>query len=138
MPQKKLIQLGALLITLGMFTGLWAGAALSELIIVPIPRQALAAHLTAIMGGLWIVALALSFPFLSYNEKQKSFLCWSILCASYGNWAITLLASFWGVRGLLPNNDIYNNVIALLLNIGVVIPSLFGGIYWIRGLSTKN
>lgn len=138
MDQKKLIKLGAILVSIGMFTGIWSAIALSETVVVAIPRQALAAHLNALSGGFWIILVALTFPFLSYEEKQKKCLSWAVLLATYGNWFITLVASLWGVRGINFNEDSHNNIIAVLLQGIVVLPSLWASVYWVRGLCSKR
>jgi len=132
------MKLGAILFTIGLFTGLWTALALADFIRIPLPHLALAAHLNGLIGGLWLIAVGLSIPFLSYKEKQLNVLCWSSCIPAFGNWFITLIASLWGVRGLLYNENPKNNIIAFLLQFFVVLPSLFAGIYWIKGFSTPK
>ncbi len=67
--RKRLASAGALLFLVGMLTGLWAAAALSETVVVPLPRIALVAHLNALLGGLWLLAVAWSFEFLHYSDR---------------------------------------------------------------------
>src|SRR2546425_611716 len=55
---QRLARAGAWLLTVGMATGVWAGLVLTETIKVPIPRLALAAHLNAILGAFWLIAVA--------------------------------------------------------------------------------
>src|SRR5262245_26716362 len=64
--QRCVAASGALLMALGMFTGLWSGVTLSGKVVVAIPRLALAAHLNALMGCFWLVALSFTLPMLSY------------------------------------------------------------------------
>ena len=136
--QEKLLKLGAALLGIGLLTGIWSALALSETIVVPIPRLALAAHLNGILGGLWMIAVALTFPFLSYNEKQKNNLAIMVTLPNWSNWFITLVASFLGVRGIQYNQNLTNNVVAVLLQLFVVIPSLVAAFYWYRGFKIKD
>lgn len=136
--QKKLLQLGVALFGIGLLTGIWSALALSETVVVPIPRLALAAHLNGLLGGLWMIAVALTFPFLSYNEKQKNNLALMVTLPNWSNWFVTLIASFLGVRGINYNQDLTNNVVAVFLQLFVVIPSLAAAFYWYRGFKSKS
>ena len=60
-----------------------------------------------------------------------------MLVPTWGNWFITLAASVLGVKGLTYDEDWRNNVIATLLQLVVVLPSLVAGIYWVRGFCRK-
>ena len=135
---RSLILGGAVLFTVGMFTGIWSAAALSGMVEIKIPHLALAAHLNAVMGALWMFAVAYSFQHLTYNEKQLTRLAWLVMIPSWGNWSITLFASFWGVRGINYTDDMRNNIIAFLLQLFVVLPSLVASVYWVRGFVWKG
>jgi hydroxylaminobenzene mutase len=100
---------------------------------VPVPHLALAAHLNALFGGFWLISLGATFEFLRYSDSQKRRLAYLVAIPSWGNWAITLLASVLGVKGLGFNSDPANNFVAVLLQVVVVIPSLIAGVYWVRG-----
>jgi hydroxylaminobenzene mutase len=115
-----------------MLTGLWTAAALTGKVKVGIPHLALAAHLNAVIGGLWLIAFASTLPHLSLSERGKHRLALLVLVAAYGNWLVTLLASVLGARGLEFTGDHANDTIAALLQIVVVLPTLVacGGWAW--------
>lgn len=131
--QRKIAARGATLMAIGMLTGLWSGVALSGKVAVAIPRLALAAHLNALMGCFWLLALAFTLPMLSYGEKGKQRLATLTLLPTYGNWFVTLIASFIGVRGLSFTGNRANDIIAVLLLAVVVAPALVATIAWAWG-----
>lgn len=135
--QRKIACLGALLLSLGMFTGLWTGMVMNGTFNVKIPHLALATHLNALLGSFWIFAVSYTVPFLRYNTKQLKVLTVLVAVPAYGNWAITLAASALGVRGLSYDSDPANNAIAFLLQVVVVLPSLLASIYWMRGFCRR-
>jgi hypothetical protein len=127
----------ATLFGLGMVTGFWAAAALTEKVKVAIPHLALAAHLSGIFGGLWLFALAFTLPFLSYKETGLRRLVTISLVPTYGNWAMTLIASFLGVRGLEFTGNAANDVVAALLLVVVVGPTLVACSAWVWGFRRR-
>jgi (hydroxyamino)benzene mutase len=131
--QRWLAARAALLLAIGMVTGLWSGAALAGVVVVPIPRLALAAHLNCLLGCFWILGLAFTMPMLSYGERGRQRLATLTLVATYGNWAVTLVASFLGVRGLVFMGQIANDAIAALLLLFVVLPALVATFAWAWG-----
>lgn len=135
--RKRLAAAGAILFLVGMVTGLWAAAALTDLVHVGIPHLALAAHLNGLLGGLWLVAVAWTFDFLSYDVKGLRRLAYAVAVAAWGNWLVTLIASFFGVNGLQYTGQRANDVIAFLLQTLVVIPTLIGAGLWAWGFKGK-
>jgi (hydroxyamino)benzene mutase len=124
---------GAWLFAIGLLTGLWSAAVLTEKVVVAIPRLALAAHLNGIVGGLWLIAVAVTLDRLRYGLAGRHRLALLVIVATWGNWLITLIASGLGVRGLEYTADARNNAIAVLLQVFVVLPSLVAGIAWAWG-----
>jgi len=116
-----------------MVTGLWSAAAITGKVKVAIPQLALAAHLNALLGGLWLVALASTLPWLSYGDRGKQRLVLATRIPAYANWLVTVLASVLGVRGLDYTGDHANDGVALLLQILVVVPSLVATGAWAWG-----
>ena len=131
--QRRIAARAALLWAIGMVTGLWSGAALSGVVVVAIPRMALAAHLNCLLGCFWLLGLSFTLPMLAYSEKGKERLAKLTLVPAYGNWLITLLASFLGVRGITFTGQRSNDVIAVLLFAFVVGPSLVSSFAWAWG-----
>lgn len=131
--QRTLAFSGALLFAAGLFTGVWSAAALAGFVVIAIPRLALVPHLAAITGGLWLITTSYTLPMLHYDDKQKWRLGWASIIPAWGNWLIPLAASVLGVNGLQYTESLPNNIIAFLLQVFVVPPSLFAGVYWVRG-----
>jgi (hydroxyamino)benzene mutase len=135
---RRLARAGAGLFAVGLVTGLWAGLVLTARVVVPVPRLALAAHLNALLGGLWLVAVAATLGSLRYGETGRRRLAWAVIVPAWGNWLITLVASVLGVTGLEYTRDPANNAVAALLQIVVVVPSLVGAGAWAWGLGGKR
>lgn len=141
--QRSLLARGAWLFFLGLLTGIWAGVVLTEgrglglHLGKPVhERLALASHLNAVLGCLWIVAVALTLEHTRLSGKGKLWLARLVTLVNYANWSITLVASFLDVRGLeIIAGDAKNNGIAVLLIAGVVLPALVASGLWAWGLS---
>jgi hydroxylaminobenzene mutase len=136
--RRRLACAGASLFVLGLLTGLWTGAVLTGTVTVPIPRLALAAHLNALLGGLWLIAVAATLDMLRYGATGRLRLAWVVSVPAWGNWLITLIASVLGVTGLEYTHDTANNVVAALLHSLVVLPSLVGAGAWAWGLGGRR
>lgn len=136
--RKRLAASGAILFAVGMVTGLWAAAVLTNKVTVGMPRLALAAHLNGLLGGLWLVAVAWTFEFLSYEAKGLRRLAFAVAIPAWANWLVTLIASFFGVNGLEYTGNRANDVVAFLLQALVVIPTLIGAGLWAWGFKGKS
>jgi hydroxylaminobenzene mutase len=137
--QRRLAWAGAWLFAVGMVTGVWAAIVITEKITVELPRLALAAHLNALLGGLWMIAVAATLDMLRYGETGRRRLAWVVTIPAWGNWLITLIASVLGVTGLeYTRGDPANNAVAALLHSLVVLPSLVGAAAWAWGLGGRR
>ncbi len=135
--QRRVAARAVVLLVIAMLTGGWAGIALAGKVVIPIPHLALAAHLNALLGGIWLLAFSFTLPMLAYGEKAKERLAWLQLIPNYGNWFVTLIASFWGVRGIAFTGDTKNDIIAAALILVVVLPALAGTLGWAWGFRKK-
>jgi hydroxylaminobenzene mutase len=135
--QRAVARNGVFLFLIGMITGLWSGVALTGKVNVGIPHLALAAHLNGLLGGLWLIALAYTLPHLSYSIAGAKRLANATLIPAYGNWIVTLVASFLGVLGLDFTGDHSNDTIAVLLLGVVVAPTLVVSTAWAWGYVKK-
>jgi len=88
MPQRLLFH-GYLLFLLGLASGLVAYG-------LENPRMGVSAHLEAIMNGLFLIALGLSWSWLSLSSRQFAICFWTALVGSYANWAIPLFSAIVG------------------------------------------
>jgi hydroxylaminobenzene mutase len=136
--RRRLAAAGAILFAVGMVTGLWSAAALTNKVHVGMPRLALAAHLNGLLGGLWLVAVAWTFEFLSYDVKGLRRLALAVTVAAWSNWLVTLVASFFGVNGLEYTGQHANDVVAFLLQTLVVLPTLIGAGLWAWGFKKRD
>jgi hypothetical protein len=136
--QRQLAGAGALLFAVGIFTGLWAAAALTGQVKVGIPHLALAAHLNGLLGGLWMVCVAWTLPFLRFGEVGRRRLALGVGLPSWANWAVTVGASLLGVDGLQYTHEMSNNAIAALLQSLVVLPALVSSAAWAWGFFRKS
>ncbi|HEV7905020.1 MAG TPA: hypothetical protein VGO96_14360 [Pyrinomonadaceae bacterium] len=136
--RKKLAAAGAVLFFIGMLTGIWSAAALTGKVVVGMPRVALIAHLNALLGGLWLLAVAWSFEFLHYGARGLRRLAFGVGVPAYANWLVTLVASFIGVNGLDYTGQRGNDIIAFLLQTLVVLPTLIASAFWAWGFRAKR
>jgi (hydroxyamino)benzene mutase len=121
-----------------MLTGLWAAAALTGKVQVGIPHLALAAHLNALLGGLWLIAVAWTLNFLHYGETGQRRLALIVGLPAWSNWLFTLIASFLGVTGLAYTGNRANDVMAAILQTTVVVPTLIACGFWVWGFRRKS
>ncbi len=131
--RRRLARSGATLFAVGLATGLWSAAALTGQVKVDLPRLALAAHLNALLGGLWILGVAFTLEYLSHGARGLRALGLTTQASAWGNWLITLIASFVGRNGLDYKGDTKNSAIAFLLQAIVVVPGLVAGVLWAWG-----
>jgi hypothetical protein len=132
----------AVLFFLGLGTGVWAGAVLTQGRALGLTlgtpkheRLALASHLNALLGCFWILAVAFTIEHTTLGDPGKRWLARLVTLVNYANWSITLLASILDVRGLeLVSGDGRNNLVAVLLLAGVVLPGLAAAGLWAFGL----
>jgi hydroxylaminobenzene mutase len=136
--QKRLAMAGALLFLVGMVTGLWSAATLTGKVKVGIPHLALAAHLNGLLGGLWLIAVAWTFQFLRYGEKGLQRLAFGVAVPAWANLIVTLIASFLGVSGLDYTGQRANDIVAVLLQTSVVLPTLIASGFWVYGFGGRR
>jgi len=89
------VQLGFILILLGLLTGL-AGP------VVVSPRLGLAAHTVGIMGGLVLIALGALAGAFALGPRAAAIMMGSWTYAAYANWLACLLAAITGASRLTP------------------------------------
>ena len=136
--RRTCAMLGATLIFVGLVTGLWAGVALNGTVEIPVPRLALAAHLNGLLGGLWLIALAWTLPFLHYGDKGRKTVMLLTAFVAWDNWFVTLIASFVGRTGLKLTGELRNDIIGYLLYGTVVLPGLVASGMWAWGFRKKK
>lgn len=95
-PVSRLAIAGAILILLGLLTGLVSGLFLN-------PRLGLSAHLEGLMNGILLIALAgIWRRRVKFGRRAERWTVGLLLFSSYANWFTTLLAAMWGTSRLTP------------------------------------
>lgn len=93
---RDLALLGAVLVMLGLLTGLVSGSLAN-------PRMGLSSHLAAMMGGTLLLALAAVWHWVRLSPGLDRLAFWLLVYANLANWAATLLAAIWGAgAGSMP------------------------------------
>lgn len=91
----RLLQLGVLLFLLGLLVG-FAIPTLAN------PRMGLTSHMQGIVNGIFLVVLGLLWPNLSLPQAGSKGLFWLAIYGTFANWAVTLLAAYWGAGTSMP------------------------------------
>jgi hypothetical protein len=139
--QRTLMARASKLFLLGLITGMWAAVILSRghaigLDLAP-PRHerlALVAHLAAIFGAFWLLAIAFTIEHTRYDERGKRRLAGLVTVVAFGDWAVRLLSSILDARGIDFGGPAANRLIAILNQLLVVLPALVAGYLWAAGL----
>jgi hypothetical protein len=85
-----------------------------------------------------LLAVAWSFEFLHYGAKGLRRLAFGVGLPAWSNWLISLIASFIGVNGLDYTGQRGNDIIAFLLQVFVVLPTLIASAFWAWGFRAKR
>ena len=131
--QRKTAAAGAVLLVLGFLTGVLLAQAMTHHIDADL-HQILAAHFIAVLGCLWLVAVALTLPMLRYGEKGQRRLVLLTAIPAYGNWSVTAVKSFFHVSGVGLTGNHANDAVFAALGALVVIPSFAAAAAWAYGL----
>lgn len=134
--QRSFSFYGALLLLLSLLNGgLVAGAMSGKL---PMDaRILLSAHVTGLIGSVFIFAAAFTLPLLSFGPVGRKRLMWTLVVANYANLIIGTAKSIPAVHGVDLNDNAANNVVFGLLNVFVVVPLLGAAIAWCLGLRRR-
>jgi len=93
---RRMLQLGVLLLLLGLLTGLVVP-------VLAIPRLGVAAHILGVLGGLGLLVLGLLWPKLRLAPRASGIGCVLAAYAFYLGWLMPLLGGVWGAgSGMLP------------------------------------
>lgn len=93
---NSLIQLGVLLFTLALLTGL-------AIPFLTRPRLGLSSHLGAIMNGTFLILIGVIWNKISLSPILQKTTFWLVIYCTYANWLANLLAGMWNAgKELLP------------------------------------
>ncbi len=130
---RLLVVSGAWLMVVGLLTGGYIAAAASGSIDAD-QTSAVAAHLNAILGALWMFAVAWSLQFIRYGAVGQRRLAWLLVLANWANWLVTVVKAALRVHGIAAGPPVANNVVFGTLTVLVVLPSLAAAVAWAHGL----
>lgn len=95
LQSKRLVFIGVLLFTLGLFVGLF----------IPLmanPRMGLSTHLEGIMNGIFIAVLGLVWHRIELSDKWLSATYWLMIYGTFANFVAVLLAAITGAGKMMP------------------------------------
>lgn len=131
--QRKTAAAAAVLLVLAFATGVLLGMAMTGKVDAD-SHEIVAAHLNAILGCLWIAALAFTLPMLAFGEAGRRRLVYATVVPAYANWLVTTVKAFVHVAGVEPTGNHANDAIFATLTALVVVPSFGAAIAWAWGL----
>jgi len=85
----RLLQLGVLLLLLGMITGFAISA-------FAVPLLGLSAHLTGVLMGIFLIVIGLLWPKLTLPRTASRIGFWMAVVGCFVSWIIAVLAGLWG------------------------------------------
>lgn len=135
--QRKTAASGAALLVIAFATGGLLAAAMTKKIDADV-HTVVAAHLNAILGCLWLVALAATLPLVRFGPVGRRRLVLATALPAYANWLVTTVKSFLHVTGVDATGDHANDVVFVALNVLVVVPSFVAAIAWTVGLLRRE
>ncbi len=131
--QRRTAFAAAVLMVFSLLTGIFVSAAMTGKVNAD-PHSALASHLNAFLGSLWMMAVCVTMPWLRYSIVGCRRLVALLIVANVSNWVITAVKAFWHVAGVDKTGDAQNDTIFGLLTALVVLPSLGAAVGWAYGL----
>lgn len=96
MPNDRiLLRFGFLLVLVAMAGGLAIPSFLNS-------KMGVAAHVTGLLDGLLLVAVAFAWPTLRFSAGRGKLVRGLFLYAAYAAWMVAVLAAVWGTSRLTP------------------------------------
>ncbi len=135
--QRRTAGLGAGLLVIAFATGGLLAAAMTKRVDADV-HEIVAAHENAILGALWLIALALTLPLVPFGAVGRRRLVWATVVPAYANWLITTVKAFFHVTGVDLTGDRANDVVFAALDALVVLPSFVAAIAWTYGLLRRE
>ena len=135
-PEASLVRAGFVLFTLALFTGFAIPAFLNQ-------KMALAAHITAVMNALILMALGLAWGLLDFSPRQARLTRGAFLYATYVNWGAACLAAAWGTNRLTPLSGVgygaepWKEAVVQALQVSLAVAILAGAVSVVYALRSK-
>jgi len=129
---RTLARNGAVLMLLALLTGIPLAAAMTGKLPADVHAM-VAAHIGAILGALWMVAVAVTLPMLRYGPAGQARLALGVTVPCFANWFVTFVKGFLKVSGVDFTGNATNDAVFVVLNLLVVFPALATAVAWIYG-----
>jgi hydroxylaminobenzene mutase len=130
---RVLVVAAAWLLLVGLLTGGYIAAAATGAIDAD-ADSAVAAHLNAILGALWMIAVAWTLQYVRYGAVGQRRLAWLLVVSNWTNWLVTAVKAALHVHGIAAGPPAANNAVFVTLTTLVVLPSLAAAVAWALGL----
>ena len=114
--RQRLLFLGMILFLIGLLSGL----VVTE---VQNPRMGLAAHLEAVMNGMFLLAAGLAWPRMSWTPTQEKLTFAMLVYGAFANFFIIQASSVIGASAITPiagQGFMATGLLEMLLSIGLV------------------
>jgi hydroxylaminobenzene mutase len=131
-----LIRAGFVLLTLALLTGL----------AVPVfvnPRMGVSSHLTGVLNALVLIALGLTWGFLTLGPVQARLTRAAFLYSAYASWGTSGLAAAWGTSRLTPLSGAghsaaaWKETVVQGLQVSIVLVILAGAVSVVYALRSR-
>lgn len=134
--QQSLARSGAALMVASLLVG--GLAALSMSGALPFDgRMMLGAHVTGVTGVFFVFAVAWTLPMLSFGETGRARLGWTVAGACWANLLVGTGKVAFKAHGVGLTGELANDVVFVLLNVLVVVPTLAATVAWVWGLRRR-
>ncbi len=131
--QRLCARAGAVLVFVAFLTGIFVSAAMTGKVPADV-HGALASHLNALIGGVLVLGVGWSMPFVRFDVVGKRRIAWLFIASNFANWIITAVKAFLHVAGVAPTGQAANDAVFVALTLFVVLPSFAASVGWIVGL----
>lgn len=136
--RRPLMRQGFLFLVVGLVLGL-------AIIALPHPERWMAAHVTALLTGLVLIAIGLAWNELRLTHRQRSLAYTTGLLAAYGGLAGNVFGAITDLPGPASNPGVtppMPQAAVFLTILAVIVPSLFVSfglvLYGMRGAATER
>jgi hypothetical protein len=136
--QLRILFHGLIVLLIGLMSGLPYGRAITHGWGDEAVRGWRLAHVSLVVGGIWLMVVAAVSPLLLLNRRMLTILVYSVVTSAYGFTLALVAAAFGGVRGLETSGPAVNlvaflgNVIASLASLVWLIVMLVGTVAALR------
>jgi hydroxylaminobenzene mutase len=131
--QRLCARAGAVLVLIAFLLGIFVSGAMTGKVDAD-AHAALASHLNALLGGILILGVGWSMPFVHFGAVGKKRIALLFIVSNFANWIITAIKAFLHVSGVDHTGVAANDGVFVALTLFVVLPSFAASVGWLVGL----